>query len=1285
MKSWVKSEALWAKSGMKTFAAMVLGPILALQGCTKEDPQNATATATQASALMGASGSTQSAAMGPQVLGQTYQKVAVPIAWRTFTGTNLAQADDTVSTVTSPFGIPFAGGTGQTSVKITMNGAISFANSTISFTNTALPSASFTNFIAPFWDDLYPGPTTADNVYWGVLGTAPSREFVVEWRNVHHRDTRTNVPADTLNFQVVFFEDSPDILFNYKDVLVGSALYDKGAAATVGVQNTTTDANQHSFNTASLANDTALLWQWITPSQAPVVGAVTTTPTTLNEGDTLTVNSSFTDPDGATGGPWKVQVDTDYVSPNFTTKFSSQAAAQGPVTATGVVRTSGNTTLAVRVLDKGNIASNISTVALTVVDVPPSLTPLAISGPATELNPVTLTSSFADPGLDSPWKVQWDFDYDGTTFTVDQESSAAATGPISLSHAFANDGTFTVALRITDKDGVKSPIQTLAVQVADLAPSLSGVFGGTDLLEGAPIDLSAVFTDPGDHSKPWKIQWDLDYDGTTFDIDEEEQTTTAGAITLSREARDSGNLVYALRVVDNDGSRSPVQTINMNIAEANPVLSPLNATTVAGGGNEPSTVSFDLAASSGAEKEAADPIRGFLWDFDGDGTFDYASATPFALYTYRDNKAGGGAYMARVRVVDEDTYSEEEIAVDIQNVAPTLSAPATADVLEGNLMALRVSAVDPGNDVLTYSISGAPAGLSLTQDGLLLWTPSFQQTSLSGKPYSITVTVTDDDGATASKAITLSAKSRDFDNDGMADTWEVAHGLNPTVNDAAGDLNGDGVSNLTQFLSENGGPRTPTAAVASGPLSGAKVNAAQIVLTTQNVADKGDLTNVQYQFQLFSDAALTTLVRDVKVDQAATAATSATLTDGTESPTLVDLIDDQSYSWRVRATGMIGPDEMHGPWSDAQRFTYNPTNDAPGAPRSAQPLSGTQVSTDKPVLVVDNAMDVDDTDLTYTFELAENAAFTTGLTTSTAIPGGAKGNTAWTVGATLKPFATYYWRVTATDPHGATAKSEVSSFTVYIGRPANREPGVPALTAISTVASLTPELVADAAVDADGDALTYVIELDSSATFTSPARQASASLQAGQDGKVRWHPAALTENGHYYWRARALDPYAASDWMVGSFTVNAQNDAPLAPVALNPSDSIIYNRKPTLLVQNSADPEGDAITYTFEVRNTDGSVVASGDVAAGANGHTSFTVTEDLDEGGEYAWVARGKDAAGAVGQASTEAKFQVYKAPEPPKDDGGCSAGAGALGGMLPLVAMALGMLRRRRQSELN
>jgi PKD repeat protein len=45
----------------------------------------------------------------------------------------------------------------------------------------------------------------------------------------------------------------------------------------------------------------------------------------------------------------------------------------------------------------------------------------------------------------------------------------------------------------------------------------------------------------------------------------------------------------------------------------------------------------------------------------------------------------------------------------------------------------------------------------------------------------------------------------DSDGDGMPDAWEVARGLNPSVNDSAGDRNGDGYTNVEEYINELAG------------------------------------------------------------------------------------------------------------------------------------------------------------------------------------------------------------------------------------------------------------------------------------------------------------------------------------------------------------------------------------------------------------------------------------------------------------------------------------------------
>jgi hypothetical protein len=117
--------------------------------------------------------------------------------------------------------------------------------------------------IAPYWDDLDPG-RNGGGVYYDVIGSAPHREFVIEWRNVGHFSG-----GNTGSFQVVLFEDTSDILFNYQDVDFGNA-NSFGKSATVGVQVSQTRAFQFTLNEANLSNSMALRF---TKAQSPIPSA----------------------------------------------------------------------------------------------------------------------------------------------------------------------------------------------------------------------------------------------------------------------------------------------------------------------------------------------------------------------------------------------------------------------------------------------------------------------------------------------------------------------------------------------------------------------------------------------------------------------------------------------------------------------------------------------------------------------------------------------------------------------------------------------------------------------------------------------------------------------------------------------------------------------------------------------------------------------------------------------------------------------------------------------------
>jgi hypothetical protein len=179
-------------------------------------------------------------------------------SYRTIKGTNLNLSSWSGVTFTTPFPVQVGGGTFN-EVTVNADGTLSFSNYGSDW-NTTLPVPTQTSVIAPFWTNyLYEfGYGTDNNVFWDVTGTAPNRQFVIEWRDVGICcDT-----VDTVRFEVVFFEGNSNILFNYADTVFGgsSSADDNGALSTVGVQVSPSATTQFSYDQPSLSSKSAILW-----------------------------------------------------------------------------------------------------------------------------------------------------------------------------------------------------------------------------------------------------------------------------------------------------------------------------------------------------------------------------------------------------------------------------------------------------------------------------------------------------------------------------------------------------------------------------------------------------------------------------------------------------------------------------------------------------------------------------------------------------------------------------------------------------------------------------------------------------------------------------------------------------------------------------------------------------------------------------------------------------------------------------------------------------------------
>jgi uncharacterized repeat protein (TIGR01451 family) len=161
-----------------------------------------------------------------------------------------------------PFGFNFYG-TYYTQAGVQIDGSLYFPeasevglypgpnNQPIPYDNTHL-----NRFIAPLWDDLnlWPG-----GLYYQVVGTAPNRRVVIEYAHVSRLGSETQ-PGDFGDFEIILHEGSSAILLQYKDVDFDNPLYNFGASATVGIQNSATQGVQYSYNEPSLANELAILF-----------------------------------------------------------------------------------------------------------------------------------------------------------------------------------------------------------------------------------------------------------------------------------------------------------------------------------------------------------------------------------------------------------------------------------------------------------------------------------------------------------------------------------------------------------------------------------------------------------------------------------------------------------------------------------------------------------------------------------------------------------------------------------------------------------------------------------------------------------------------------------------------------------------------------------------------------------------------------------------------------------------------------------------------------------------
>ena len=629
----------------------------------------------------------------------------------------------------------------------------------------------------------------------------------------------------------------------------------------------------------------------------------------------------------------------------------------------------------------------------------------------------------------------------------------------------------------------------------------------------------------------------------------------------------------------------------------------------------------------GGEKEIIDVIR-------SDGKIIKTENVWMSMTREEDH-----SWLYFINLFDVDTTGTYTIrfaeATDLP-LAPVLQFIENRRGFEGLPVSIAVEADDPNGTIPVLSAAPLPAGADFTDlgtgNGIFSWTPAIGQAGT----YEIIFKASDGFLADTRRVVLIINSIYDSDGDGMLDAWEMQY-FGTLERDGTGDFDQDGISDLEEFLygsdptSEEHAPTTP---VIIFPRADAQVSTLQPELVIENSIDE-DGDALTYEFEVFADPALTIRVAGADDIVQGVATTSWSLAE--------TLNDNSRYHWRARATDGYS----FSLWAYGT-FFVNSINDAPGSFYISSPGDDTQVDTRTPVLEVTNAMDTDEDEITYAFEVYSDNTLSSLVVSASNISQGPDGTTNWMVDSSLTDNIWYFWRAVAIDEQGAQTETSVGSFLVNTADsvPGAPQPISPAVN--SNVAIRQLDLVVTNSPAADP--LSYYFELDKADTFDSPAKLASDQIVGGT-GTTAWHVSGLADNTWYFWRVKTSNGSAESGWVQSAFFVNTANEVPLSLTLKNPGKRAwVSTLTPLLEVNPCIDPEADTLSYRFEIY---GDEALTALIHQGVSATAQWMMPSQLADKTRYFWRAQAEDAHGLTsGWMDTASFFVKYTGPvEPPTE----------------------------------
>ena len=295
--------------------------------------------------------------------------------------------------------------------------------------------------------------------------------------------------------------------------------------------------------------------------------------------------------------------------------------------------------------------SSTASSTVTVANVPPAVS-LQVSGTPDEGSTLTFTASVTDTANDT-FSTHWDF---GDGSNADTSSSTSTS--VNEQHVFADNGSYTVGVAVTDADGATASAST-PMTIANVPPTVTAGTLAPPVYATQSVLLTATATDPSAADAAAGFSYDFvvtDPTGAVTGLAVAPTSGNAGGVSVTFDPKVVGQYQVSVTATDKDGGTSAPATTSFTAIAPAPTLT-LTAAPTPEVASSPAVLTVNAVWTDPLASDQSAPFS-FACDF-GDGTtvHDQTASPSFMQAQESHSYSQAGSYTVSFSVTNQAGFT----------------------------------------------------------------------------------------------------------------------------------------------------------------------------------------------------------------------------------------------------------------------------------------------------------------------------------------------------------------------------------------------------------------------------------------------------------------------------------------------------------------------------------------------------------------------------------------------------------------------------------------------------